>query len=356
MMTQKPRGMLVKTAFALLAFTAFCLVADFLLPVLISIAFSYLLYPIVRTLEKITWGRDRRMPSAVAVLLSFVIFLLFMSAALQILMVPLVTQVNTLTKALPGFAAQVSATMNWFFGPEARAALPANVQALINEALTTAGRNVMALFQDLISSTFRVARSMASMVLVPFLTFYFLKDWRTLKAMAVKVFPYDRQALAEKVLEDIGSMLCTYVDNMLKLCLVAAGCLTVGNYVLGVQYTLVLGLLAMLTELIPLVGSVVGTLVAVFVALLQRPALALQVLIFYLVYYQVDSQVIMPTLVGKAITLHPVLIILSVIIGGKLAGVIGLIFAVPVLAIIKILYGYFWHWGEPLPKEEEKAI
>ena len=280
MMTQKPRGMLVKSAFALLAFTAFCLVADFLLPVLISIAFSYLLYPIVRTLEKITWGRDRRMPSAVAVLLSFVIFLLFMSAALQILMVPLVTQVNTLTKALPGFAAQVSATMNWFFGPEARAALPANVQALINEALTTAGRNVMALFQDLISSTFRVARSMASMVLVPFLTFYFLKDWRTLKAMAVKVFPYDRQALAEKVLEDIGSMLCTYVDNMLKLCLVAAGCLTVGNYVLGVQYTLVLGLLAMLTELIPLVGSVVGTLVAVFVALLQRPALALQVLIF----------------------------------------------------------------------------
>lgn len=222
------------------------------------------------------------MPSAVAVLLSFVIFLLFMSAALQILMVPLVTQVNTLTKALPGFAAQVSATMNWFFGPEARAALPANVQALINEALTTAGRNVMALFQDLISSTFRVARSMASMVLVPFLTFYFLKDWRTLKAMAVKVFPYDRQALAEKVLEDIGSMLCTYVDNMLKLCLVAAGCLTVGNYVLGVQYTLVLGLLAMLTELIPLVGSVVGTLVAVFVALLQRPALALQVLIFTL--------------------------------------------------------------------------
>lgn len=230
------------------------------------------------------------------------------------------------------------------------------MQALINEALTTAGRNVMALFQDLISSTFRVARSMASMVLVPFLTFYFLKDWRTLKAMAVKVFPYDRQALAEKVLEDIGSMLCTYVDNMLKLCLVAAGCLTVGNYVLGVQYTLVLGLLAMLTELIPLVGSVVGTLVAVFVALLQRPALALQVLIFYLVYYQVDSQVIMPTLVGKAITLHPVLIILSVIIGGKLAGVIGLIFAVPVLAIIKILYGYFWHWVSLFPKRRKRQF
>lgn len=197
---------------------------------------------------------------------------------------------------------------------------------------------------------------MASMVLVPFLTFYFLKDWRTLKAMAVKVFPYDRQALAEKVLEDIGSMLCTYVDNMLKLCLVAAGCLTVGNYVLGVQYTLVLGLLAMLTELIPLVGSVVGPL-SLFLSLsCSGPPWRSRSSFFTLSTIRSTLRSSGPTLVGKAITLHPVLIILSVIIGGKLAGVIGLIFAVPVLAIIKILYGYFWHWGEPLPKEEEKAI
>jgi predicted PurR-regulated permease PerM len=349
LLNKKPHGMVFKSLFALAAFAAFCFVADFMLPVFISVAFSYLLYPIVRLIQKFRWGEGRHIPDVLAVLLAFIIFFLFLAAAIHILMVPLVTQVSTLSRALPGLAVQVTATMNMIFGPEARSSLPPNVQALIDQALSSISGSVMTIAQDLVTSTFRVARSMASMVLVPFLTFYFLKDWRTLKAMVIKIFPYDKQELADRVLTDIGNMLCTYVDNMLKLCLVAAGCLTIGNYILGVQYTLVLGLLAMITEMIPLVGSVVGTVVAVFVALLQRPALALQVLILYLVYYQVDSQVIMPNLVGKAITLHPVLIILAVIIGGKIASVIGLIFAVPVLAIIKILYQYFWHVGEVKP-------
>jgi predicted PurR-regulated permease PerM len=346
---RKPLGMIPKLIFALAAFAAFCFVADFLLPVLMSVAFSYLLYPIVRLMQKIKLGNGRRLPDVVAVILAFLVFFFFLAEAIHILMVPVATQITTLSKALPGFAAQATASMNMIFGPKARSTLPPNIQSMLDQALSSVSGTVMTIAQELVTSTVRVARSMASMVLVPFLTFYFLKDWKTLKAMCIEIFPYDKQAMADRIITEIGSMLCTYVDNMLKLCLVAAACLTIGNYVLGVQYTLVLGLLAMLTEMIPLVGSVVGTVTAVFVALLQRPALALQVLILYLVYYQVDSQVIMPNLVGKAITLHPVLIILAVIIGGKIAGVVGLIFAVPVLAIIKILYHYFWHMGEKKP-------
>ena len=110
----------------------------------------------------------------------------------------------------------------------------------------------------------------------------------------------------------------------------------------------------MISELIPLVGSVVGTLSAVFIALLQKPSLALKVLVLYLVYYQVDAQVIMPNLMGHSITLHPVLIILAVMVGGQIGGVAGLIFAVPVLSIIKVLYGYFWHAGEECPGSVDK--
>ena len=98
----------------------------------------------------------------------------------------------------------------------------------------------------------------------------------------------------------------------------------------------------------------VGTRAAVFIALLQNPSLALKVLILYLVYYQIDAQVIMPNLMGHSITLHPVLIILAVMIGGQIGGVAGLIFAVPVLAIIKVLYGYFWHAGEKSPVDKNQ--
>lgn len=212
----------------------------------------------------------------------------------------------------------------------------------------------MGLLKDMLASTVQAAKSLVSLALVPFLSFYFLKDWRTLKKMVVGLFAYEKQPLADRVLTDMGHMLCAYVDNMFKLCFVAAACLTAGNSILGVQYTLVLGFLAMISEMIPLVGSVVGTLAAVFIALLQNPSLALKVLILYLVYYQIDAQVIMPNLMGHSITLHPVLIILAVMIGGQIGGVAGLIFAVPVLAIIKVLYGYFWHAGEKSPVDKNQ--
>ncbi|MCH3951473.1 MAG: AI-2E family transporter [Acidaminococcus sp.] len=342
----KSRSLIFKSAVALGAFAIFCVVTDFLLPVFVSIAFSFLLYPIVRRLEKIRI-KGKAMPSVIAVLLAFLIFGAFIAFALHVLMIPLMNQINTLTKALPGLAAAASNTIHMFFGEEAQSQMPPNIKNLLEQALSTVGGYAMSLAQKMLIQSVQFARSMVSMALVPFLTFYFLKDWRTLKDMLVDVFPYNKQALANQVLGDIGNMLCLYVDNMLKLSLVAAACLTIGNYILGVQYTLVLGVLGLVTEMIPLVGSVVGTITAVLIALLQEPSLALKVLILYIVYYQIDAQVIMPNLVGKAITLHPVLVILAVIIGGKLSsGPIGLLFAVPVLAIIKILYTYFWHSGE----------
>ena len=350
---EKNRSFLYKSFFALAAFAVFCIVTDFLLPVFISIAFSFLLYPIVRRLGKIQF-KGRKLPDVLAVLLAFLLFGAFVALAVHVLMTPLVTQINTLTAALPGLAAAASGTVNMFFGPEAQSQLPPNLKAVLEQALSSGSSNLMAVVQKMLAQTFQFAKSMMSMVLVPFLTFYFLKDWRTLVHMIIHVFPYAKQPLAEKVLSDIGNMLCLYTDNMIKLSFVAAGCLTVGNYILGVQYTLVLGFLALITEMIPLVGSVVGTVSAVLIALLQEPSLALKVLILYIVYYQVDSQVIMPNLVGKAVTLHPVLIILSVIIGGKLASAVGLLFAVPVLAVIKILYNYFWHYGEEqLPEDRQ---
>ena len=261
------------------------------------------------------------------------------------LIVPLVTQVNTLLKAMPGLAARANESISLFLGSEAQK-LPPNTRDMLQQAASSLSSYIMGLLKDMLASTVLAAKSLVSLALVPFLSFYFLKDWRTLKKMVVGLFAYEKQDLADRVLTDMGRMLCAYVDNMFKLCFIAAVCLTAGTSLLGVQYTLVLGFLAMISELIPLVGSVVGTLSAVFIALLQKPSLALKVLILYLVYYQVDAQVIMPNLMGHSITLHPVLIILAVMVGGQIGGVAGLIFAVPVLAIIKVLYGYFWHAGE----------
>lgn len=355
---RKSRGLISKLLIAVLAFLAFYLAASIFLPVFLAIALSFLLYPIVNRLEN-TEILGRHLPNTLSVLIAFLVFGLFLYLASLVLIVPLVNQVNTLIKAMPFLASRANESITLFLGSGAQQ-LPPNVRDMLQQATSTLSTNLMAVLRDMLNSTFKMAKSLVSLVLVPFLSFYFLKDWRTLKGMVVRIFSYDQQALADQVFSDIGKMLCAYVDNMFKLCFVAAGCLTVGNYILGVQYTLVLGFLAMITEMIPLVGSVVGTVSAVFIALLQNPQLALKVLILYLVYYQVDAQIIMPNMMGHSITLHPVLIILAVMVGGQLGGVAGLIFAVPVLTIIKVLYQYFWHAGEKkagtaLPSETKQG-
>ena len=341
---QKPKGLVVKSLLALAGFAVFYLAATAFLPVLLAIGMSFLLYPIVDKLEKLKI-EGRAFPNTLAVLISFLIFGLFVVAAVNVLIVPLVTQVNNLLKALPGLAVHANESLGLFLGGEAQK-LPPNVREMLQQGTRSMNTYVMGFLKAMVASTVQAARSLVNLALVPFLSFYFLKDWRTLKKMVVGLFSYNKQALADQVLTDMGHMLCAYVDNMFKLCFVSAFILTIGNTILGVQYTYVLGFLAMISEMIPMVGSVAGTLAAVFIAFLQQPSLAVKVLVLYLVYYQVDAQVIMPNLMGHGMTLHPVLIILAVIIDRQLGGVAGLIFAVPVLTSLKVLYGYFWHAGE----------
>lgn len=340
----KPKNLAVKLILSLMAFGAFYFLVDSFLSVFLAIAMSFLLYPIVNRLEKVSLG-GHRIPTTGAVIIAFLVFGLFLFAAANILIVPLVNQVNNLMKAMPELAEKANENLTPFLGEEFHK-LPPNIQEMVDSSLSSISSYLMTVLKDMVSSTVKFAKSLVGMVLVPFLAFYFLSDWRTLKSMVVSLFSYDQQPVADRVLSEIGTMLCAYVDNMFKLCFIAAAFLTVGNYVLGVQYTLVLGFLALVTEMIPMVGSVVGTLSAMFIALLQNPPLALKVMVLYLVYYQLDAQIIMPNLMGRSITLHPVLIILAVLIGGQIGGVVGLIFAVPVLIIVKVLYENFWHAGE----------
>ena len=225
---RKPRGLISKLLIAVLAFLAFYLAASIFLPVFLAIALSFLLYPIVNRLEN-TEILGRHLPNTLSVLIAFLVFGLFLYLASLVLIVPLVNQVNTLIKAMPFLASRANESITLFLGSGAQQ-LPPNVRDMLQQATSTLSTNLMAVLRDMLNSTFKMAKSLVSLVLVPFLSFYFLKDWRTLKGMVVRIFSYDQQALADQVFSDIGKMLCAYVDNMFKLCFVAAGCLTVGNY------------------------------------------------------------------------------------------------------------------------------
>lgn len=112
-------------------------------------------------------------------------------------------------------------------------------------------------------------------------------------------------------------------------------------YLIGVPYAIALGAWVFLTGIIPYAGAWLGAIPAVAVALTVSPTATILTLVAFLVIQQVEGNYLMPRIHGKALHIHPVLILLAVIVGGGLAGLLGVLLAVPILAVSRVLYDFF---------------
>ena len=233
--------------------------------------------------------------------------------------------------------------------------MPHNIESLFDYITSWLMGFVAAVLRNLLKSTLDIIANLVGLIVVPFLAFYFLKDWRDLRAMLINFFSYEAQPRVAHIIDEIGVTLSCYIQGLARLSLIAGFCIAVGTTILGIHYPLVFGLLAILAEMVPVVGPLIGAVPAVFIAYSQSPQSAFYVALFYLVFYQFDANVLMPRIIGKKIDLHPVILILSLLIGAKLYGILGMLFAVPVAAVYRVLYKELWHSTDEVLEEATPA-
>ncbi|MFH2034288.1 MAG: AI-2E family transporter, partial [Candidatus Margulisiibacteriota bacterium] len=175
-------------------------------------------------------------------------------------------------------------------------------------------------------------------IVIPVITFYLLKDKEKLYSGAMELLPKNHRHKTEQILEQINTVLTNYVKGELILCSVVGLMVGIGLYFLGVKFFLIFGLISAITEFIPVIGPFIGAVPAVIIAFLISPALALKVIILYLLVQAFENSLLVPRIMGDKMNLHPVTVILAILILGKLIGPWGLFFAAPIMAIIKITY------------------
>lgn len=330
--------------------------AVFLLPLFLAIGMAFALYPIVNLIAKIRMGQGTILLSrVVAIALAFVTFGVFVIVTIGFIILPLFGQINELLVKLPDFLTKAeSNNLNVFFdGSGKYPQLPSTFGMLLDEIINLAMIFVSNILKNLLHSSIDIIRNLVGLVVVPFLSFYFLKDWRELRLMVINLFNYDAQEKAAHVIDEIGRTLSAYIQGLGKLSLIAGISITLGTLSLGVDFPLVLGFLAMLAETVPVVGPMVGAVPAIFIAYGQSSTNAFYVALFYILFYQFDANFIMPKVMGQKIDLHPVVLIISLLIGAKLFGILGMLFAVPVAAVYRVLYKELWHDGEQAVKNED---
>lgn len=201
--------------------------------------------------------------------------------------------------------------------------------------------------QDLVKGVFS---TIISVVLVFMLTLFMLLDWPNIKKKILNLVPERHRETVLAIGRDIDRGLNGAIRGQLLVCLINAVLTTLGLLILQVKYAVTIGLIAGIFSMIPIFGTVISTIPAVLIALTQSWLVALQVVGMIALIHLIEANFLNPKVLGHNAEIHPVLVIFALLIGEHYGGAVGLLFAVPVAAIVRALltFGYRLILG-PLP-------
>ncbi|HEU4964788.1 MAG TPA: AI-2E family transporter, partial [Bacilli bacterium] len=172
---------------------------------------------------------------------------------------------------------------------------------------------------------------------IPFLVFYMLKDLKVLERTVVAFFPRQNRREIVRLIRSIDEALGNYIRGQLMVAAAVGLGTYIGLVIVDMPYALLLALIVAITNIIPYIGPFIGAAPAILLALTVSPTMALKVAIVNLVMQQLEGNLISPLLIGRQLKLHPMLIIFALLLGGEMFGIVGLILAIPVVAVGKVI-------------------
>lgn len=175
-----------------------------------------------------------------------------------------------------------------------------------------------------------------SLAIVPFILFYMLSDRDKFAPNVTKFFPKSKTNEIKAVLSDMDKAIGSYIQGQLIVSSFIGVVLLIGYLIIGLDYSLLLALFGMVTNVIPFIGPFLAVIPAIIVALFQDPIMIIYVSIIMLIAQQAESNLISPTVMGRALNIHPLTIILLILVGGNLAGLLGMILIIPTYAVGKV--------------------
>jgi len=223
-----------------------------------------------------------------------------------------------------------------------RLPIPESIRQVVDETLISLQMSLTEGVRQMINGLWTFIIGLLHLALAPLLAFYFLKDAAHIRARLRSVVPEGWRADVLHLWSEVDRVLTKFIRGHVLVALLVGILTTTGFLVLGVEFAVLLGIIAGIADLIPYFGPVIGAVPAVALSALQSWQLAIYVIILVLVIQQLESSIISPKILGDSVGLHPVVVIFVLMAGGKLFGVLGMLFAVPGAAILRIIANYLY--------------
>ncbi|MFC1700928.1 AI-2E family transporter [Patescibacteria group bacterium] len=282
----------------------------------------------------VNWLKKRKVPRILGVAFIYLIILLLFSLVISLIIPPLTEQIRSLASYFPALMEKVGLSVQQWWG---KYNIGTSLQSLLSQASSKLGQatsNIFTTIFDLFGGVF-------SAVVVVVISFYLSVQEKGVKEFILSLTPDGHKPYISSLIERIQIKIGGWLRGQLILMLIIGTLTYIGLSILGIKYALLLSLIAGFLEIIPYLGPIVSTIPAVILTFAQSPFLAFIVLMLYIVIQQLENYVIVPQVMKRTVGLNPVTIIIVMLIGMKLAGILGIILSVPLAAVVNELSNDF---------------
>jgi predicted PurR-regulated permease PerM len=314
--------------FILLLVGVIYLIQQTLFIFVVALLFAYLLWPVVNFLDQRLPGRSK-VPSLAIVYLALIGILVAVGIEIGS---RIAAQANALASRVPELLSRLQ-------HPIAGSGIGAKFISGLQQQLAAHFQDLVMPISNAVVSVLSHAEIVLFIVLVPILSFFFLKDGRALIASllgAVNEGP--SRDMFEDIATDLHLLLAQYMRSLVLLGLAASVAYSIFFTIIGLPYGLLLGAIAFFFEFVPLVGPLTSAAIILLVAGLSGFGHLLWIVLFLGAFRLFQDYVLSPMLMSSGMKLHPLLIIFGVLAGGQMAGIAGSFLSVPVLATLRIVY------------------
>lgn len=312
------------------------------LPIVISGLFYYILNPIVDFMEKKGVRRN------IGITILFIFFIGLTALGIIVILPKIEIQFKNFIENWPNYWRIVETKINEFLKSPSFENSNYQIESSLRESLNS----ITGMIKDITKNTFsgigdivgKFTNLLITLVTVPFILFYLLKDGKKIGNFIKNIIPNKFKKKTMTILKDVNNQLSTYVRGQITVALIVSIMFIIGFSIIGLKYSMTLGILAGILNLIPYVGSALATIPALLIALVEGPKMLMAVIIIFILEQFIEGRFISPLILGSQLDIHPITIIFVLLSAGKIFGVMGVIIGIPVYVTIKVIVIHYFTW------------
>lgn len=333
-MLKKLTGM--KRPFCLLVglFLLFCffyLIRGILVPFALGFLLAYVLAPFVEALE------NKRISRGTAILIVYVFFIGLLTLLIFYAIPPLIRDLNRLVEVIPSYARYIQETIGQMQDGFSRFPIPEGIKQVVNETIMRVEQISLGIIQSFVQGLIGLIGQSFNLILTPIVSYYFLRDFNRIGGCVLRAIPVRYREELILLGKEINQVLRNFIKGSLLLAFLVGLLTTIGMYLIGMDFPVLIGIMVGVTNIIPYFGAIISAVPALLLALAKSKWLALYVLGLMVLIQQIEGNLLSPKILGSSIGLHPLVIIFALLAGGQLWGFGGLLLAVPGAAVLKVL-------------------